>query len=109
MRSPCMRFVGMFVWLLTALCGLYVGLLALGYDLFGYVGLATHPEAAKIVSYVFGVAGLISLLMFIGAFFCRGGSCGTSACAREASNCCPKCGFCPCRCGSMNGQQGMRK
>lgn len=107
MKSPLMRFVGMLVWLLTALCALHEGLMALGYDLYSYVGLTAHPEAAKIVSYVFGVAGLISLVMFVGALTCRGCGCCSKS---DAGSCCSKCGSCPCRCGSMGGQQqGMRR
>ena len=101
MKSPLMKFVGMLVWLLTALCAVHEGMMALGYDVYSYLGLTANPERMKMISYVFGVAGVISLLMFIGALMCRGCGC----CSKNGSDCCSKCGSCPCRCGSM----GMKK
>ena len=69
-----MHLVGSIVWLVTALGCVQHGLLALGYDPFTMMGMA---HWAKYVLIIYGIAGVISLLMF---FMSGGNCCGSCSC-----------------------------
>jgi len=71
------RFLGSALWLITALAAIFIGLAAVDYD------VATSPvvinnfaglvRPAKIL---IGVAGLLSLLMYVSSMFSKGCMCG---------------------------------
>ena len=84
MKSPFCKFFGMAAWLLTALCATHEGLITLGYDVWGKLGVS--PETAKILGYVFGIAGVYSLVMFFMALFCKRCCCGSNKCSGAECN-----------------------
>lgn len=102
MKSPLIKILGMTTWVITALCALHVGFQALGYDLLMRLGLEGNPMVNLYAQYIVGIAGIISLIMFIMALTC-GGCCGCGCECNSASSCksngyCSKCGSSPCRC-----------
>jgi len=73
MKSPALRTFHHVVCWLTALGSLHVGLVAMGWNVFGMVpALAT---LAMPLAYLFGLAGLASLVMLVMHAFCGCGSC----------------------------------
>jgi uncharacterized membrane protein YuzA (DUF378 family) len=84
MKSPLCKFVGMAAWLLTALCATHEGLMALGYDVWAKLGIGA--ETAKMLAYVFGVAGVVSLVMFFMMLFSRRCCCGSNKCSGAECN-----------------------
>lgn len=102
MKSPVVKFVGMITWLITAVCALHVGMQALGHDLFMRFGLEANPMVNLYAQYVCGVAGAISLVMYVMALTCKNCCCGEKGCscgAKGSNGYCSKCGSAPCRCG----------
>ncbi|MGB8467861.1 MAG: hypothetical protein WCE21_02565 [Candidatus Babeliales bacterium] len=63
MHYDFMRLVHHVACFLTAICALHVGLHALGYDVFSRIPFLASNELY--ISYVFGVAGLISLICMV--------------------------------------------
>jgi uncharacterized membrane protein YuzA (DUF378 family) len=61
MKSPALRALAGIVWVITAIGCIHIGLLALGYNLLGIQFLA---GLTKPIEYIFGAAGVISLLLF---------------------------------------------
>lgn len=76
-NSPVMKFLGMASWLITALAALHVGLVALGYDITSMAAFQQANLQALVVptQYIIGIAGAISLTMFIMALM------GTCCCS----------------------------
>jgi len=62
MKSSAMKLVSSVVWVITALGCIHIGLVALGYDLLARFDMAATLD--KPLAYTFGVAGVISLIMF---------------------------------------------
>jgi uncharacterized membrane protein YuzA (DUF378 family) len=56
------RALGMIVWLLTAIGCIHIGLMAMGHDLLMMVGM---HHMGQIIGYIFGIAGVLSLVMFV--------------------------------------------
>lgn len=71
MRSPLMKFVCMLTWLVTALFALNELTKHFGFDFYNLEFMKTNPHAVMILSYVVGVAGLISLVKFVMHVTCR--------------------------------------
>jgi hypothetical protein len=61
MKSPLMKFVGMAVWFLTALAALHVGMRVMGWNMLDMPMLMPYSH---FVGYIFGIAGLVSMVMF---------------------------------------------
>lgn len=80
MHSPILRFVGMIVWVITALAAIHMGLLAMGYDVIAKAGLSNMDTT---IMYIVGISGVISLALFIMMIFCKKG-CG---CGCQCSSC----------------------
>jgi dipeptide/tripeptide permease len=77
MRTPLMKTVGMAVWFLTALCAMYVGAVAWGYDFLAHPSLA-HFRMPLV--YIFGIAGVVSMVMFLMAVLGKHGCCDSDVC-----------------------------
>ena len=60
--SPVMKLVCKVSMFLSSLAAIHAGLLATGYDVIGSMRL---HEYARPIGYIFGIAGLISLIMLI--------------------------------------------
>jgi hypothetical protein len=76
MKTPLMRSCGAAVWLITALGCIHLGLMAMGYNPIETLGL---QNMAKVIGYIFGIAGVASLIMFFMGGCCGGHcSCGVS-------------------------------
>lgn len=72
LKSPVMHFVGMAVWVITALASIHMGLLAMGHDLiarFGLAGMNTN------LMYFVGLCGVVSLIMFCISLYYKGSCC----------------------------------
>jgi uncharacterized membrane protein YuzA (DUF378 family) len=83
MHSPVMKFLALGSWVITALASINIGLAAMGYDFFQSNFVLTNMMGLiKPMYYIIGIAGLISLVLFIMA--CMGG--------------CAKCGSKDCKC-----------
>lgn len=68
MKSPALKMAHHVLCFVTALGSLQVGLGAMGYSLFAFPFLAAFVQP---ISYIFGLAGLASLVMlFMHATFC---------------------------------------
>lgn len=107
MKSCFMRFLGMFVWLVTALCAIHEGLKPFGYDFFAMNMFVSNPKLMLYTHYFLGLAGVISLVMFVLVFMRKGCHCcsndNCSCCSKKSCEdgiTCPKCGYCPCKCGA---------
>lgn len=61
MRSPVVKVLFSVVWFLTAVAAIHIGLMAMGYNMLSMHILANF---AKPLEYIFGIAGVISLLLF---------------------------------------------
>lgn len=71
MKSPLMRTLMDAALLLTAICAINQGLMVLGYDL-----MASLPASVPMyLNYIFGAAGVYSLVMFFMGCCCHEGSC----------------------------------
>lgn len=57
------------VGIITAIGAITLGLSAMGHDLLGMIGLAAH---AKMIHYLFGISGVISLVLL---FTCKDKCC----------------------------------
>ncbi len=62
MRSPAMKIVASVVWALTAIGCIHIGLLALNYN---FLSMAPLVHFARPLEYIFGIAGVISLVLFV--------------------------------------------
>lgn len=112
MKSPLGKCLAVVTWFITALVSINEGAEAFGYGMKKLNFMVTRPELFKILHYVAGAAGLISLIMLIAACVCMGCHCcghknciccNKGACDTDASKgLCPKCGANPCRCTRMN-------
>lgn len=101
MKSPIGKFLAVVTWFITALVSLNEGAEALGYGAKTWNMFASDPKLMMYCHYVAGVAGLISLIMLIGALAC-GGCCGERSCDKGGPRgVCPKCNSNPCRCSHM--------
>lgn len=114
-KSSVARFLGMVAWLITALNAVNEGLKPLGYDFFKLNFVANDPRLSMILSYVVGVAGLLTLVWFFTAILGKGchccsddkcGCCSTTECGDKSCDdkkgaVCPKCNCSPCRCNGM--------
>lgn len=70
MNSAGMKWFGWLIWLLTALGSIHLGLLALHYDLIEKFGLRQWDTY---LAYIFGIAGVLSLLMMVKhIYYCSG-------------------------------------
>lgn len=111
MKSFLLRTVSMISWLITALFALNAGLKQLGwFDFFSINAIASNPHTMMIITYVIGVAGAISLIMYVLAVMHHGGCCGDegcgcgpkcacdSKCKCDKGGVCPHCGKSPCIC-----------
>lgn len=76
--SPVMKLVAKISIFLSALAGICQGLMALGYDVLSMVKLQEH---ARIVGCIFGVAGVITLVMLIMWCMSHHCACGSSNCS----------------------------
>lgn len=81
MKSPLGKFLSILTWLITALVSLNEGLEAFGYGAKTWNMLAMNPQLMMYMHYVAGVAGLISLLMLVGALLGHG-------CCRDGKGSC---------------------
>jgi uncharacterized membrane protein YuzA (DUF378 family) len=75
-------FLGMTVWLLTIMGALIWGLDAFNYNIFGMHPLVTMPEVVKAIKIIVGVAGVLSLILFVGSLFHKH-SCCCECCKKE--------------------------
>ena len=91
MRSSLGKGLSVVSWLVTGLSAVNEGLRPLGYDFYKLQFMLNNPKAALYLQYGVGIAGVISLVMFASACYCKGAGC----CDDVA---CPKCGACPCVC-----------
>ena len=66
MHSPLVKIIAMLAWLLSALAAIHLGLLGIGINLWesDFV-VRTLPWLMRPAHYIFGIAGLISLIMFV--------------------------------------------
>lgn len=81
MHSPLMKVLALGSWVITALASINVGLAPMGYDFFQSSFVMNNMMSLiKPMYYIIGIAGLISLAMFVMA--CMGGchKCGSSNC-----------------------------
>jgi len=62
MHSMMGKATGKIIWAITAIGSLHHGMVSLGYDLPTMIGL---HDLSKPVGIVFGIAGLLSLIMLI--------------------------------------------
>ncbi len=68
MKSPALKMAHHVLCFVTALGALHVGLVAMGYNLLGFPFLVAF---ARPIEYIFGLAGLASLVMlFMHTAFC---------------------------------------
>lgn len=76
MNHPLMCIVCKVSWLIVSLAAINVGVRPFGYDFFMFLANNT-PALVNPVSYIVGIAGVISLLMLIYkvAGGCKDGSC----------------------------------
>jgi hypothetical protein len=77
MKSPALHMFYHVVFFLSALGALHVGLLAMGYNV---LGMPFLMNLAKPIEYIFGLAGLISLVLMI---FMHSMVCNCSGCPRS--------------------------
>jgi len=62
MKSPALKMVWDVAVVLSALCAIHVGLVELGFDVMAMGGLT---ELKMYVNYIFGIAGVTTLVLFI--------------------------------------------
>jgi len=81
MHSPMLKMLGMVTWVITAVFSINVLTASYGYDMFAWL-MGMMPGMGMLLIWIIGLAGMISLAMFVKAAFM----------------CCPGCGSCPCTC-----------
>jgi len=81
MKSPLLKYIGMLSWLITALASINIGTcVAFQFDVFKNPFVMNNmPWIVVPAYYTIGVAGLISFLMLLMAFF-FGCKCGKGSC-----------------------------
>lgn len=77
-HSPVMKLVAKLSIFLSALAGIHQGLMALGYNVLPMIKL---QEYSHIINYVFGVAGVITLVMLVMWCVSHHCECGSSNCS----------------------------
>ena len=89
MKSPLFKLLGMLSWLITALASINIGAcVAFQFDFFKTPFVQTNLAWLTAPAYyVIGLAGLMSLIMFLMAMM---GMCGCGC--HEKSGLCPSCG-----------------
>ena len=99
MKSSLGKFVSAASWLITGLVAVNEGAKAFGYDFYNMRFMINNPKANLYVHYVVGIAGVISLIMFVAA--CVSSVCG--CCKKDSCEVvCPKCGVTPCVCPHLS-------
>lgn len=89
-KSPMMRILGLATWVITALVSINVLTANYGYDGAAWL-MGMMPGMAMLLVWIIGLAGIISLAMFV----------------QFAFMCCPGCGACPCTCSSGSNYNKM--
>jgi len=93
MKSMVMRFIGSLTWLITALASLHIGLVfwyGERADVFYY--FMDKPYGLLVIKsllWTIGVAGVLSLAMFVVMLFKKHCPCGCDKCACD-KECCSK-------------------
>jgi hypothetical protein len=80
-HSPILRMLGMASWVITACASINILTSTYGYDFFAWL-MNMMPGMIMPMMWIVGIAGILSLVMFVKASFM----------------CCPGCGQCPCSC-----------
>jgi hypothetical protein len=62
MKSPAMHFIGAAACVISSIGAIHIGLLAMGYNL---LNMQFLMGLARPIEYLFGIAGVISLVLFI--------------------------------------------
>lgn len=82
MHYDFLKFTHHVLCFITALCGIHVGLKALGYDFIGRVHFLSSN--ALYIDYIFGIAGAVSLvLLILHSVFCACGSHCSCGCKKS--------------------------
>ena len=81
MHGGIKAIVGMSAWLLCSLAAIHMGLIAMGYNIFMTNFMQMNMQSLIVpIHYLVGIAGIVSLGMFVmacmGGCGCNGGSCG---------------------------------
>jgi len=80
-HSPALKMLGMASWIITGLASINMLTAMYDYDFFAWV-MRTTPGMIVPLFWLVGLAGIVSIAMFVKASFM----------------CCPVCNACPCNC-----------